>query len=150
MSTQRNTRGSVTKLYIWGEDLDPELISQYLKMKPFKAWRKGQPKIVTTPTGAVKVLSTPQKLGCWCVRIPESAVSKSLPEQLQYWNILLKRHEAIFCEFNRRKFDFYIDCFVNEGPTVSFDLAADLLESLGKLGLGIKVSFYDSNALFDD
>jgi len=150
MSTRRDTRGSATKLYIWGETLDPELISRSLNIEPFKAWGKGQPKIVTTPLGSVKVLSTPQKLGCWCSRIPESAVSSSLSEQLQYWNVLIRRHETVFRAFRRRRFDFYIDCFVNEGSTASFDLSADLLQSLGELGVGIKVSFYDSDALFED
>jgi hypothetical protein len=139
----------VTKLYVWGDDLDPERVTELLKIEPSEWWRKGDPKVVTTPQGEMKVLRV-HKRGCWLSRIREPAIHRNLSKQLQYWCDRLHPREAALRELKRRGFETYIDCYVNDGAVVHADLSSDLLEGLGGLGVGIELSFYDFAALSAD
>lgn len=150
MANKQLPRYSSSKFYVWGEDLNPEEVTELVGARPDFAWRKGDARAVSVPTRHNKAPIESHRLGCWCRAIDARRRRHDLSKQLQYWYTHLSTRQGQLSKLARRGYDMYIDCFINEGPIFAVELTSALLAGLGSLGIGIKLSFYDSDELFSE
>ena len=125
---------SVT-LMILGNDLDPAHISRALKLRPAKAWKRGDRK-----TSGHLTFDSTYSWGGWKKFLPTSQENRPLPSQLRYWVRTLRGREHIFSALVDSGHRCILDCYLGTDATASLILTADLQQSLSALSLDITVS----------
>ncbi len=131
-----------SKLYVWGDDLDPEVITDRLGITPDKAWKKGDQQYVVRSDGSIRYLDFVQRRGCWRRAIDEKRKYWDVAAQLDYWCDLLSSRDAGVRELQTYGYEMTIDCYINWGPTVLIDLPSNLLQKLGNFGIELSLGFY--------
>jgi hypothetical protein len=147
--TEETDGYSVTTLYIWGDDLDPGEITELLGIQPQISWRQGdrsfkvnrKGEITTEPTGLY------HRRGMWKRRIDETKQSWKVSEQLVDWCDTLRQRGSRLKSLRDRGYDVSIDCYIDEGPIVLFELPLTLLERLVEFGIALSFGFYDEVGL---
>jgi hypothetical protein len=140
---------SVTTLYVSGDDLDPREITELLGLQPRSSWRRGdrsfkvnrKGETTTEPTGLF------HRRGLWKRPIEESKQSWKVSEQLVDWCEVLQHCGSALKSLRERGYNIRIDCYIDEGPLVLFELPLSLLERLVDLGISLSFGFYDEVGL---
>ena len=137
------------KLLVRGDDLDPAQVTTLLGVDPSEAYRRGdhlpyprnheragQPSDLMVQTGAWRLEVDAEKKWSW-----------DAAAQLDYWCVFLTNREAAIRELQARGYEVMIDCYIDEGPVAYVELSAELLQTLGNLGVAVKFGFYDRSEL---
>jgi hypothetical protein len=134
------------KLRIRGDDLDPHQVTKLLGLEPSEAHRLGD-HLPYPPNhkDAGKPSDLIARTGTWKLAVDqEKKWSWDAEAQLDYWCVFLTTREAAIRELQGRGYEVILDCFLDEGPVVYLDLSAELMQTLGNLGVVLKFAFYDS------
>jgi hypothetical protein len=134
-----------SKLYVRGDDLDPQQVTTILGVEPSEAFRMGdhlpyprnhkdagKPSDLIVHTGTWKLDIDKEKKWSW-----------DAAAQLDYWCVFLTTREAAIRELQARGYEVMIDCYIDEGPVVYVDLSTELMRTLANLGVALKLGFYD-------
>ena len=140
------------KLYVRGDDLDPKQVTTLLGVEPSAAYRRGD--YWHYPRNH-KRAGEPSELivrtGTWRLEVDaEKKWSWGAEAQLDYWCVFLVNREAAIRELQACDYEVMIDCFIDEGSVVYVDLSAELMKTLGNLGVAVKFGFYDRTELQSD
>src|SRR5258705_6363506 len=99
-------------LIVLGDDLDPKIVTNCLRIEPTRSFRKGEKPSFVKPDGSVRRLDIPYKWGSWKRRIEEEKRVLDISDQLQYWcNFLDKQPDAIR-ELKSHDYSVLLDCFI--------------------------------------
>ena len=137
------------KLYVRGDDLDPQQVTALLGVEPSEAYRRGDhlrypPKHKDADRPGSLIVRT----GTWRLDIDqEKRWSWDAAAQLDYWCVFLTSREPVIRELQQRGYDVMIDCFIDEGPVVYLDVSVELMRTLGNLGVALKFGFYNGENL---
>jgi hypothetical protein len=140
------------KLLVRGDELDPEQVTALLGVEPSEAHRLGDHlPYPRNHKDAGKPSDLIARTGTWKLDVDkEKKWSWDAEAQLDYWCVFLTSREAAIRKLQARGFEVVLDCFVDEGPVVYVDLSAELMQTLGNLGVALKFAFYDSANLQPD
>ncbi len=130
---------SVT-LFVLGDELDPEKVSQMLSLEPSQAWRKGQQKSVVLPNGSEHVFDSHDEYGGWKRSVDSKYKDAFLETQLQYWIEMLQDKTDAITELKSQGMQCILDLFITTGGTATIDLSEEIQTSLASLGLAIEIS----------
>src|SRR5947207_12646683 len=136
-----------SKLYVWGDDLDPKLVTERLGIHPDESWRKGDRERVVRPDGSVRSLDFVHSRRCWRRAIDEERKFWNVSAQLEHWCDLLSSQETAVQELRMYGYKVEIDCYINWGPVVLISIPSDLLKKLGNLGIELSLGFYATEVL---
>jgi len=133
MSNRAEYAGSVS-LIITGRELDPEVVTRVLGMKPDAAWRRGD---------AIGSLSAPARAreGGWKKLAARSRRSPYLEPQLAAWASALRPKASLIRRLTARGYYCRLSWFAASNETVSLMLPVTLQRSLAALGLAWELSF---------
>lgn len=127
-------------LYLVGEDLDPDVVSEALGLEPSDSWKRGEQRIITRIDGSVKQLDIIHKQGGWKVRMPEKYKDEPLYMQLALWrNRLRKRREAIW-SMRERGWIAELVCYV--GSVEALVLPNYQMRELADLGVDLSLDIF--------
>lgn len=122
-------------IYLYGEDLDPLVISQVLGVSPTRAWRRGE-RIVGEKSGG----EFNPRIGLWMYKTISQ--SKQLSDHVNEILACLKLNTVGEIErvngVQQAKIDVYMLPDAGEDATLSLD-ARDL-QALGRLGLRLEIT----------
>ena len=137
------------KLYVRGDDLDPQLVTTLLGVEPSEAYLKGEHKILrVNRESPAKPSNLIVRTGTWRLDVAEEKKrSWDAAAQLEYWCAFLMSREAAVRELQAHGYEVMVDCYIDEGPIVYLDLSVALMQALGNLGVALKFGFYDGENL---
>ena len=140
------------KLYVRGDDLDPKEVTTLLGVEPTEAYRRGDHwPYPRNHKRAGKPSDLIVRTGTWRLEVDdEKKWSWDAAAQLDYWCVFLVNREAAIRELQARDYEVMIDCYIDEGPVVYLDLSAELMQTLGNLGVALKFGFYDGPNLLPE
>ena len=124
-------------LMILGEDLDPTVVSQTLKLRPSQSWKRGAPQSLKGVA-----LDSTHSWGGWKKFLPPSQKARPLPAQLRYWVRTLRGRERMLAKLAASGHWCTLDCYVGTDATASLILPVDLQRSLSALGLDLRLSVW--------
>jgi hypothetical protein len=134
---------SVT-LIIWGGGFDPRDITHRLGMRPSQAWRKGERKSYRGSDGVVRQFASVHGWSGWKKWPTERVAEASLERQLNRWVARLRPKLSALRRLQRRGISMELNCCVIGPGSVGTHLPADLLDSIGKLGVDLGITWYAS------
>lgn len=128
---------------IIGNKLDPDEITSLLGIKPDYSHKKGQPNNRRSKSGKI-ILGPPHKTGIWSINSDLDETS-SLEEHLEF----LLGTITPFGEKIRQlsdegyRVDFYCGFFQKPGAQGGFNVAPDVLQRMGEIGINLAVSTFE-------
>lgn len=124
-----------TTLLITGEQLDPERVSQLLKLQASMLWRQGEPTTFVRKSGAVRLLGGREKTSGWKLLCPGEWKRLSIEKQLENWIDLLTPRKPAIRKLRMLGYQCALDVFVVRADNLVFALEPDICTRLGSLGL---------------
>lgn len=129
-------------LTIWGVEFDPREVTQGLGMRPSKAWRKGEPKWHVGRDGIRRQFTSVYEWSGW-TKWPSDRVTRvSLERQLSRWVAKLRPKIGVLRALRRRGISMELDCCIIASRSIRTQLPADLVASIGRLGLDVEITWY--------
>jgi len=130
--------GNVTWLVFCREDVDPDLVSEILVLRPSEILHVGD----RYPWFGGERVSN---VGLWKLRLAASAAQDGIEEQLSHWLALLRPKSQAFDALKRLGYAPYIDCKA-ESRSLSICVAPSVLRELGDLNIALSVWLYEQPA----
>lgn len=124
---------SSATLMILGAHLQPGEVSSLLKMRPSKAWRRGEVKSVGESL---------HEWGGWKKFLPPAQIKRLLPMQLHYWARALKEKADAFSHLRALGYHCALNCYVGTSGTATISLPAELQLAIGALGLTLELDVF--------
>jgi hypothetical protein len=138
MNKDINRRLVSLSVYLLGDNLLPETITEILKICPSDSRKKGE--IIKSSTSGAEGVA---KVGCWVLRARYRAVSENLADQIHFIVDSLgdKVNKLEEIEGIDKAFiDIYISPEENGGAWFTFDFSAEELKFLSSLRLPLQVT----------
>jgi hypothetical protein len=137
------------KLYVRGDDLDPQQVTTLLGVEPSEAYRRGDHlRYPPNHKDAGQPGSLIIRTGTWRLDVDEEKKwSWDAAAQLDYWCVFLTNRETAVRELQALGYEVRIDCLIDEGPVVYLDVSVELMRILGNLGVALQFCFYDGENL---
>jgi len=129
---------SVT-LIIWGGEFDPRDVTRALGMRPNQSWRQGDQKSYRGGDGVVRHFTSRHEWSGWK---KWSTGRDSLERQLRRWVTRLGLKTDALRGLRRRGISMELNCCLVGPGTVRTQLPPDLLAGIGRLGLGLELTWY--------
>ncbi len=130
-------------LTIFGDMVDPDVVTQALGLPPSQALRKGQLELVM-PSGRIAQRSSPAKYGLWKHWFGDERRTLPLDEQLVLWASVLAEHSATIQGFRRQGWTVELNCCA-VADTANVNIPAGLQAIFGELGIDLDITFYRSH-----
>jgi hypothetical protein len=132
MNDRREYVGSVS-LLITGRDLDPDLVSKTLGIRPSQSWRRGD---------TIGSSSSPAKAknGGWKKFVAVAKRNAYLESQLSWWASTLRSKVKAIRKVNALGYNCRLSIFAASDATVSVVVPVSLQRALASLGLPWELS----------
>ena len=143
LSMPKNDEYYCSRLYVWGDDLDPKRVTEMLGIEPDRTYRRGDRKFRLNSDGKLEPMNFVYPRGLWRRAIDEGKQSWDVAAQLEYWCGLLGSRGVALNELRQQGYEIEIDCYIECGPVALMNLPASLVQKLGMLGIGLSFGFYD-------
>jgi hypothetical protein len=127
---------NITQLVFCRENIDPDVVTSRLGLKPSEALKLGE----TAKTGVRA--GAPSAVGLWKLNLPEAGEDLTVEEQLAKWVELLQPKSAALNSLRDEGYAPYLDCRAERG-SLSLCVAPALLTSLGQLNVSLSVWLYE-------
>jgi len=128
-------------LAIWGGDFDPSDITRSLRLRPTKAWQKGDRKSFRRNDGTIHYFNSHYEWSGWKKWTTDLARQQSLELQLRRWAKLLEPRAAALRQIRRNGASIELNCFVASDKSIAVTLPAELLAALGSWGVGVEITW---------
>ena len=125
---------------IFGDNLDPDVVSQELNLMPSQSWSKGEHKSFTRSDGSKKIFNSRHDWGGWKRFIIPKYEEAPLETQLQYWCQALQDKTNAITRLKSKGMHCVLRVFIATDATASIVLPETLQTSLANLGLEIELS----------
>ncbi len=132
---------SVT-LIIWGGGFDPRDVTRGLGMRPNRSWRQGDQKSYRGGDGVVRHFTSRDEWSGWKKWSTGRGTRVSLERQLRRWVTRLGPKADALRGLRRRGISMELNCCLVASGSVRTQLPPDLLAGIGRLGLGLKITWY--------
>lgn len=140
-----------TTLYVSGDDLDPQEVTQLLGLDPDDSHRPGDRSFKVKPDGTPDPNMPTRyvfKRGGWRRAIDDDKRrSWDVSAQLEYWCAFVSERAEAVRALQSRGNQVSIDCYINEGPVVYVDLVPSLMHKLGALNIKVSFGIYDGTSI---
>jgi hypothetical protein len=137
-----------TNLLICGKNIDDNLITQSLKLKPVNVTREGELKLPSLVDGAARNYDSRLGLDCWKCVLTSKQYRFELTKQLEFWIEKLYSNRSSFKEFNDLGYWSVIDCQLtteeSQLPSIQFRLTKELNLKFAEIGVDIDFTVYRS------
>lgn len=127
-----------TQLVFCRENVDPELITQFLGFPPSEALKVGD--ITRIGSGP----ETRSQMGIWKLDLLGSRSADTVEEQLAQWVKLLQPKAGALASLRAADYAPYIDCKAERG-SLSLCIEPEVLSALGHLGVSLSIWLYEES-----
>lgn len=131
-----------TMLVITGAAMDPDQVTNSLRLKPQQVWRRGEKKTLSTADGRSRELDSTHDRSGWKCWLEEPYSGLELCDQLSHWAETLTPHATVLNSFKRNGAAVVLDCFITTSRAVGVAISSDLQAKFGELGVDLEFSFY--------
>ena len=126
---------------VLGESLQPDVVTNELRLTPNQSWKKGEQKHFIRSDGSKLIFDSYHKWGGWKVFIPDEIKDEYLEEQLQYWCNTLQEKKSNIEALKSKDLDFALDIFICTDSTASIIIPEALQKEVSELGVELQISF---------
>lgn len=129
-------------LIVWGSGFDPGEVTRLLGMRPSKAWRKGERRSYRDRDGVRRYFMSVNEWSGWKKWPTDRQAEASIERQLARWVARLRPKVVALRSLRRRGISMELDCCIIASRSIRTELPADLVASIGKLGLALEITWY--------
>jgi len=129
-------------LMVLGDDLEPEIVSEALDLRPSQCWRKGEQKGFVSKTGKAHLFTSKHKWGGWKRHYQSSRTEDALIRKMLKLAKDLSPRKSEMRALIEKGHEIYFVSLVQD--TASIVIPPDLLALLGDLGIHVKIDFWSS------
>jgi hypothetical protein len=129
-------------LIIWGGEFDPRDVTRGLGMRPNQSWHRGDHKSYRGPDGVVRHFTSRHEWSGWKKWSTDRGIRVSLERQLRRWVTRLGPKTAALRGLRRRGISMELNCCLVASGSVRTQLPPDLVAGIGRLGLGLEITWY--------
>ena len=127
-------------LMVLGDDLNPEIVSEALDLRPSQCWRRGEQKGFVSKSGKRHLFSSKHKWGGWKRHYQSSRSEDALIRKMtKVANDLIPRKSELRALIDKGH-ELYLVSLVQD--TSSIIIPPDLHALLGDLGIHVKIDFW--------
>jgi uncharacterized protein DUF4279 len=139
--SEREYLSSVT-LMVLGTNLEPDVVSEQLKLVPSASWRRHERTSVERRDGTKLVFRSKHEWGGWTLSLNARMKEAPLEKQLAYWSSRLKSRRSGLRRLQARRWWPVLDIFLVTSATASIVLPQRQVKALASLGLDLRVSIW--------
>ena len=132
-------------LIILGDDLDPDVVSEELSLRPWQSWRRREHKKYIRKDGSVREFDSRHSWGGWKLLIDPEHKEDLLESKLQFWCDLLQDRIEAIDRLKVRGYHCVLDLFITTDATASIIIPVELQKAIASLGLEIQLSVITGN-----
>lgn len=129
-------------LIISGGDFDPAEVTSMLSLRPNQAWRKGERKSLTLADGTKRLFDSVHELSGWKMWLDEPERSRSLSDQLEHWDELLRARSTELAQLRDRGASIVLDCCVITSTTAKVHTSPAIQAAFSDMGIHLDITFY--------
>lgn len=141
-----NSLNTTTCLLICGDNLDPNLITEKLKLSPTAVTRKDQVILPSPIYGALRTYDTRLGLDCWKRGLTTKQHKFDIVKQLEFWIENLYPVRSAFQEFKNLGYWSVIDCQISSTdsqlPSIQFRLNKEMQLKLSMICVDLDFTIY--------
>lgn len=121
---------------ITGEHLDPDVVTEHLSLAASQSWRRGETKISRSGREFV------YPHGGWKLFTQEQEIPLPLELQLQAWAIRLSPKAEKIKALAASGLSVELSCYLSAATVATIEIDAELLTTLGNLGLNVTFNIF--------
>ena len=129
---------NITQLVFCRENVDPDLVTRLLDLKPSEARRVGDPAVHMN--GAQYI----SHLGLWKLILPNCDPQSTVEQQIELWIDLLRPRSVALAQLREMDYSPYLDCKA-EARSLSLCIEPESLRLLGELHISLSVWLYEQS-----
>ena len=129
-------------LIAWGCDFDPREVTRLLGVRPSRVWRKGERKSYRDRDGVRRYFTSEHEWSGWKKWPTDRQAEASVERQLSRWVARLRPKVGALRSLRRRGISMELDCCIIASRSIRTELPADLVASIGKLGLALQITWH--------
>lgn len=125
-----------------GADLDPDRVTELLKLTPDQTWRRGERKSFTRADGTVRQFDSVYADGGWKCFLTNDIADEALEAQMEKCLLVLESRADSLRKLSEQRYDLELNCYEGSTCSVGLTLTKDTLAQLAKLHLDLDISIY--------
>jgi hypothetical protein len=129
-------------LLIWGGHFDPQEVTRTLRLKPTKAWRKGERTSFRRTDGSVHYFDSRRPWSGWKKWMTDRFRERPLESQLSFWLRLLTPRRSALWKLRKNGAVVELNCCLIHRGSVNVTLPAAMISKLAALGVQLDITWY--------